>query len=227
MYQTFLKKYYDETNPITEIAQFKLFLQLELEKRLSNFPEMGIDDPADLQDGIKIAQITFAFQNSKIINMLKKRGQLRKTEKWEQVEKMNAEIAESLRTDQDLLDKMQRPCSVFATFETEEGYNRALRYNELVENEYHAYESLLGCKIDIQEASEPTDIIWENRAFTDFQRRVKRVIVYFLVVVMLAISAGIIFYCTLESNRRKFRYPKVECADIQEEYGCDPTSFQC
>lgn len=28
---------------------------------------------------------------------------------------------------------MQRPCSVFATFETEEGYERATRYNEYVD----------------------------------------------------------------------------------------------
>jgi hypothetical protein len=66
---------------------------------------------------------------------------------------------------------MQRPCSVFATFETEEGYERATRYNDLItkkeggieEDDYSHYETILGEHIHLEEASEPSDIIWENR----------------------------------------------------------------
>ena len=57
--------------------------------------------------------------------MLNKRGVFIKTEQWEKLREINAEIAESI-TDSDFLDDLQRPCSIFATFETEEGYNRAL-----------------------------------------------------------------------------------------------------
>jgi hypothetical protein len=38
------------------------------------FPDLGIDDPEDNKDGIKIALVTCAFDNSKIINWLKLRG---------------------------------------------------------------------------------------------------------------------------------------------------------
>jgi hypothetical protein len=43
---------------------------------------------------------------------------------------MNEKIRQAIKWDDDLLNKMQTPCSVFATFETEEGYQRALNYNE-------------------------------------------------------------------------------------------------
>jgi hypothetical protein len=36
--------YYDKTNPIPEIAQFKLYVQLELEKRLSAMPDLGYEE---------------------------------------------------------------------------------------------------------------------------------------------------------------------------------------
>ncbi len=34
--------------------------------------------------------------------------------------------------DQNVIDKMQKPCSVFVTFETEQGYNKACSYNDVV-----------------------------------------------------------------------------------------------
>lgn len=55
---------------MSEMAQFKLYIQSELEKRLSEMPNLGYEE----SDEVKIAQITFAFNNSKIINWLKKRG---------------------------------------------------------------------------------------------------------------------------------------------------------
>lgn len=55
------------------------------------------------------------------------------------------------------------------TMETEEGKCRADLYNETVETSgYRHYQTLLGEKIDLVPASEPTDIIWENRHFTTF-----------------------------------------------------------
>jgi len=53
------------------MAQFKLYVQTELEHRLTKMPHLGID--TDIQE-IKIAQITFAYNNAKVINWLKKRG---------------------------------------------------------------------------------------------------------------------------------------------------------
>jgi hypothetical protein len=38
-------------------------------------------------------------------------------------------------------------------------------------------------------------------------------------MVMLAISAVIIFICTISANKKKFRYPKANCELIAEGYG--------
>jgi hypothetical protein len=103
IYDEYLKNYYDPTNPMGEIAQFKLYVQLELEKRLNDFPNQGIDGPHDQE--IKIAQITFAFDNSKVINWLKERGKYIKTEKWKKVATMNQKIVDSIQ-DPYILDKM-------------------------------------------------------------------------------------------------------------------------
>ena len=53
-------------------------------------------------------------------------------------------------------------------------------------------------------------------------------VVYLVIVFMLAISATIIFFCSLESNKRKFRYPaKVACGDYEKMYKCDTEDFTC
>lgn len=81
----------------------------------------------------------------------------------------------------------------------------------------------MGGEIEIQEASEPTDIIWENRQFKPRQRTLKRLVVYFVIVIMLAISATIIYICTISANAAKFKYPVVQCDTIAAEYTNMPT----
>lgn len=43
IYQKFLQKFYDETNPISENNQFKLYIKDEFERRLDLFPDLGLD----------------------------------------------------------------------------------------------------------------------------------------------------------------------------------------
>ncbi len=109
---------------------------------------------------MKIAHITFAFDNAQVIKWLRERGTAIKTENWKKLETINNKIQNSIKNDQKMLDKLQRPCSVFVTFESEEAYHRACEYNQTVELEDYAhYGSLLGQNIEIQEACEPSDII--------------------------------------------------------------------
>jgi tryptophan-rich sensory protein len=70
---------------------------------------------------------------------------------------------------------------------------------------------LLGQEIEIQEASEPTDIIWENRHFTPRERTYKRVIVWSVIFLMLAISFLIIFTLKKSGDEYKNRYNKKDC----------------
>lgn len=92
-------------------------------------PALGLDGPEGDKAPVRIAVLTFAFDNSRVIRWLRLRGTAIKNEDWNKVNSINEEIRQALKWDDDLLNKMQTPCSVFATMETEEGYQRALNYN--------------------------------------------------------------------------------------------------
>lgn len=42
--QHFTDKYYDETNPIDLVSQLKLFIKIELNKRINSMPDLGYHD---------------------------------------------------------------------------------------------------------------------------------------------------------------------------------------
>jgi len=181
---------------------------------------LGLDGPEHADDPIKIAQITFAFHNSEIINLLTQRGNFIKAEKWAKLHEINKKIEDKIKS-QPLLDKLQTPCSVFATFESEEGYSRACVYNEQVSDLIlpKSFGKILGDELDLQEASEPTDIIWENRHFLPVTRSMKRLVVYLIVIIMLAMSAAIIYSLSVNSTRLKFKYPVGGCQEIISSFG--------
>ena len=74
MYENFVNKYLDDTNPISEIGQFRSYVKDEMENRLTEFPGLGIDGPEGDEAPVKIAVVTFAFDNAEIIKNLTKRG---------------------------------------------------------------------------------------------------------------------------------------------------------
>lgn len=119
------------------MAQFKVFIQDELEDRINRMDDLGYDDASvksllDPENKTKkVAQITFAFNNSLVIEWLRDRGYAIMYEDWDELYCINDLIADALKQEakegegQSLLDDLQTPVSVFATFETEEGFRRA------------------------------------------------------------------------------------------------------
>jgi hypothetical protein len=45
-YQYFHDTYFDKNSPMSEMAQFRLYVQKELEDRISEFPDLGFDEVA-------------------------------------------------------------------------------------------------------------------------------------------------------------------------------------
>ena len=113
---------------LSRVQSFQAWIQWEMEQRLSKMPDLGYEDEP-VKD-VKIAVTTLAFKNADIINLLKKRGSAIKAEKWDEQRKIEAEINELKNREFDVLIT---PCSVFMTFENEEGVNRALNYDEAIE----------------------------------------------------------------------------------------------
>jgi len=111
--------------------------------------------------------VSFAFDNRKIIKWLKRRGTSIKNEHWACLDDINDTIRKNLKKDSVLLDQLQRPCAVFVTMNSEEGYNRAIQYNNSITLEdFKMFKCFLGSEIEVEKAVEPSDIIWENRNFT-------------------------------------------------------------
>ena len=152
--------------------------------------------------------ITFAFDNSELINLLKKRGQTIKFEKYDAMRDINDQI-NLAKNDPEKLAKFYRPVTAFLTFENEEGLNRMGAYNELVEtsSDYDGFEQLLGCPLEIDDASEPTDIIWENRHFTSWDRTKRATTVFLIISGLLFASFILLFQLTVIAQRAANKYP--------------------
>ena len=118
------------------------------------------------------------------------------------------------------LDEITTPCSVFMTFESEEGVNRALdlhRQATEFEGKAHLEKWLNGeHEIEIQPASEPTDIIWENRHITPRQRICRSIMASLVVWALLGLAFWAIFICAQFSVKNLLKYPAVDCDAITE-----------
>ena len=89
-------------------------LYLRIEKELLNkLNESG-------NNGIKIATIQFAFDNTELMKLLMKRGSLITAGRYDKLCIVDSKI------DQLMKAKHSRPVSSFITFETQEGYHQAL-----------------------------------------------------------------------------------------------------
>ena len=156
--RNFTEQYYDETNPMDLVSQFRLYIRLELQKRIQSMPDMGFHNFNDYEQekAVRIAHITFAYENARVIEWLKERGDYIVNEEWGKIKALNAKIARQLKTNKALHTKLRNPCSVFVTFESEEGQKRACEYSDAVAGKKgSAYEHMklfkdfLGQKIEI------------------------------------------------------------------------------
>jgi hypothetical protein len=78
----------------------------------------------------------------------------------------------------------------------------------------------------LQEASEPTDIIWENREVTPKYRRRCTCAVWIIIAILLCISGAIIYYCSYTSTRLKLRYPTGSCKPVDERFQNHEKEYQ-
>jgi hypothetical protein len=131
----------EATDHETILYQYMNFLKSYYEDHVSLEPHLN-----DSNDEIKIATISFAFDNGEVIKSLVKRGNAIVNKNTEKKEEAEAEI-ELFKKDK--LDEITKPVKAYITFETQEGYERGCRMKQN------------GSK-DLKPAVEPTNIIWEN-----------------------------------------------------------------
>lgn len=68
----------------------------EMESRLTEFPALGVDGPEGDIMPVKIAIITFAFDNAEIIHNLRRRGKMIANEQWKKYEKLHSKMQNRL-----------------------------------------------------------------------------------------------------------------------------------
>jgi Cytosolic domain of 10TM putative phosphate transporter len=160
-----------------------------------------------------VADIQFTYQNAVLIKRLVKRGLCIKNADWEGLKKADAQVQQAL---QDNFEALRTPVSVFVTFESEEGYNRALAIKE-----HNLKIDWMGRPLLFDPAPEPTDIIWENRELTNSQRLVRLLITIAITLVLLGISFTVIIVLKQKSMESNQKYGDADCLEIARIYSAE------
>ena len=119
-------------------------------------------------------------------------------------------------------DNLVRPVCAFITFEEEEGYQTATRLkmkNSETGKPVPSKYKLLNEDLYLEQATEPTNIIWENRHYSSLDMLMRGVVVLSAISFLLFVSFTIIFICKRYSMSFKTKYPDVDCGSIQSLYG--------
>ena len=104
------------------------------------------------------------------------------------------------------------------TFESEEGLNRALEMDATCKANPRFAPLLTWIKkynFKIKAAAEPSDIIWENRHYTDWDRTKKAIIVWTVLALVLFANSIALFILTGISNKIVEKFPFVDCPTME------------
>lgn len=106
------------------------------------------------------------------------------------------------------------PVGAFVTFESEEGFQRCITLKRK-----ESTVKILGERPKLKSASEPTDIIWENREITPLSRFLRLTFVTFIALILLALSFSVIIRLKQRAIAANQKYVKQECQEIEDIYG--------
>jgi hypothetical protein len=88
MFKYWKAHFYDETNLLSENAQFRLYLVEELQERVSAIFDQGYEDNMSEEEKCKVSMVTMAYDNSFIIQKLEQRGVYIMKEDYKNLDKL-------------------------------------------------------------------------------------------------------------------------------------------
>jgi hypothetical protein len=203
----------------------KLYLMKELEELLTkNHKGEGIEKRSEIKKqgiDIKIADIAFAYDNAELIKLLRTRGQHIVNQRFDKQKEVEQEISDLKNQSWETFTK---PVCAFITFEEEDGYNRALDYEPFRgwsgKLQYQDQDFLGGQqKLVMIPATEPTNIIWENREIEGAEKIKRLVISVLIIVALISASFTVILLCKQYSIKVSSKYPTVDCGPLKDSYG--------
>ncbi|CAI2375497.1 unnamed protein product [Moneuplotes crassus] len=144
---------------------------------------------------IKIANITYSFNNHEMIELLDQRGTAianHDMKKKIEIEKEIYELGENNR------DQISTPSLAYITFETQEGYERAIKMTSRLQSVFSP-------------AVEPTNIIWENSHYSWTHIFTRLAIVISIMFILLIIAFAIFFYLKRGLSVANGKYMNLNC----------------
>ena len=76
-----------------------------------------------------------------------------------------------------------------------------------------------------KKASEPTDIIWENRIYTSSDYFFRQLVAFIIISILLLGSFAFIFKVARTSSEIARTFPKVDCETVEETYGSQMQTY--
>ena len=114
-------------------------------------------------------------------------------------------------------DKFTTPTAAFITFESDDSREIAVDFN----SDLSSKKKVIGAPMVFEDASEPTDIIWENRHWSAKALFIRQLIATAIIAVLLMVSFVIIFLISTYSAKIQSVFPPVECEGIKKAYTGD------
>ena len=166
----------------------------------------------------KIANITFAFANAKLIDLLRQRGALVAAGQFGKLPPVDIKINEMKTHD---LQSLTKPVAAFITFETQDGFERACEFKGKTRwnGDVVSDREFDGCPLYFEEAPEPTNIIWEHRQNTAKKQLIKTAVVS-VIIVFLLFLAFMAFYTLKQqtvANYKKYP-PTTNCNSLYTDF---------
>ena len=185
MYQLWKSENYDNQpamrdGRIAPAAALKRYLIDEIEREIDEVYKNGVTRPG--LDQIKISDINFSFNNNELIEALRKRGGQITANNFDGMRATQDHIADLIKRDH---HKLVIPTAAFITFEHE--------YGKSLAEEFNKDKTFLGKPMKFKAASEPTDIIWENRYLQPADIFARELIALLVIVLLLSFSFIFIF----------------------------------
>jgi hypothetical protein len=154
-----------------------------------------------LNKDIEIADICLAYHNGELIKLLQQRGSFIAYNKFDKIRECDEKIKALLDNPKNA-EQLIKPSAAFIIFGNDDSFRFATDLADKEKKEAKnkdsklartkVFPNTLNQNLRLLKASEPTDIIWENRAFSDWDHTKREIIAYIVIGVLL----GAIFYLT-------------------------------
>ena len=161
-----------------------------------------------------IADLQLAFDNDTMMNYLKDRATALRSGDFKKAEKIQEKMTEYKNKNFDLLTI---PKLFYCTFHHEYAYHKAVKLSKKRNFVF------INTEISIKEATEPTDIIWENRHIRKNWFTVRWSMARMCMVILSFF--GFLIIIVLLKNKLSIQYikspPGLECDNVLNAYGAD------